>query len=142
MYTLQDQVSLLIHLGDSLRRWLSPGQKDHTPCPDLSHRVDDLLGELLPALVRMTIGFVRPDRQTGVQQEDATVSPGRKQATVLGRWLKRRIVVLQGDVDVLERWRSRDWGPSGETQAMRLIDVMVWILTKDNRLDGVQRSMP
>ena len=51
MYTLKDVMPGLVHLGNPFRRRQSPGQKDDSFSPFLSHDVDDLLGELLPSML-------------------------------------------------------------------------------------------
>jgi hypothetical protein len=50
----------------------------------------------------MRVGFVSADSETGVEQEDATVSPGSEEATVLGWRDEGGIVFGEGFVDIFQ----------------------------------------
>lgn len=49
--------------------------------------------------------------------------------------------MLQSFVDIKQGWRRRRGRPNGEGQSMRLIDSVIWILTKYHYFDCVQGSM-
>ena len=78
MYTLKDAMPGLVHLGHPLRRRQSPGQKNDPFGPLFGHDVDDLLGELFPAMLGMTVGLVCTHRQACVQHQHTTFGPWRK----------------------------------------------------------------
>lgn len=79
--------------------------------------------------------------ETGVEEEDASVSPWGEEAEVVGGWLEGGIVVLEAFVDVFEGgWCGSRWA-DGEAKAVGLIDVVIGILTENNHFDFVERSM-
>ena len=129
MHTLQNTMPLPIDLRHPLPSRQPPRQKHHAPRPDPGNRIDDLLGKFLPSLIRVAIRVVRADRQTRVQQQDAAVGPGRQEAAVFRRGrFEGRVVFGQGEVDVFERWRGRSRRADGETEAVRLVVVVVGVL--------------
>jgi hypothetical protein len=69
-------------------------------CPLLGHEINDLLREFLPAAIRVRVGFVRADSETGIEEEHAAVCPGGQEARVVGRWGEVRIIILETFVDV------------------------------------------
>lgn len=141
MYTLKNAVPGLIHLGHPLRRRHSPSQKDDPFGPLLGDDVDDLLCELLPALVGMAVGKARTHRQACVQHQHAAVCPGRQQAPPLRRWFETRVILFQRNIDILQRRGRLARGPNGEAESVRLAETVVWVLAKDDDLDVLKRCM-
>ena len=68
MHTLQNTMLDPIHLRHPLSRRGSPRQKHDPVRPLLRHDVNHLLRELLPTMIRMTVGLVRSHRQTRIQE--------------------------------------------------------------------------
>lgn len=141
MYTLEDTMQDLIHFGHPLRRRRTPGQKDDPFHPLLGHDVDNPLGELLPATFGMTGGLVCTHGQACVQHQHAAVRPGREQASPVRRWFEARVVLLQRDINVLQRRGRLTRGPHGEAEPMRLADVVVWVLAENYDLDILKRCV-
>lgn len=48
---------------------------------------------------------------------------------------------MDGDVDVLERWRGGRRCSDREAKTVGLIEVMVWVLTDNDCFDGIKRCM-
>jgi hypothetical protein len=141
MHTLQHQVPLPFNPRTPLLRRVPPCHKHDAPCPLLSHSINHLLREALPAFPRMAVRLMGANSQTSIQQQDSAVCPGRQQTAVLGRRLEIRIVLFQGDVDVFEGWWRRCRRAHGETEAVGLVVVVVGILAKDDDFDGVEGSV-
>ena len=128
MHTLQDAMPLPVNLGDSLAGRCTPGQENHAPRPHFRDRIYDLLGELLPAFVRMAVRVMRSNRQTRVQEQYTTVGPRCEEPAVLRRWLEGWIVFRKRDIDILQRRGSRRRGTDGEAEAMSLVEVVIRVL--------------
>ena len=79
---------LLVDLAQPLSSRGAPRQKHNASGPLLSHSIDDLLREPFPPPIGMTIRFVRTNRQTGIQEQNATVGPGSQEPQLIGRWLE------------------------------------------------------
>lgn len=135
MDTLKDAMPGLVHLGHPLRRRQSPGQKDDPFGPLFGHGVDDLLGELLPAMLGMTVGLVCTHCQACVQHQHTTFGPWRKQATLFRWWFEARVIILQRDINVLQGRGRLARGPHREAESMRLADIVVWVLAENDDLD-------
>lgn len=78
MHTLQHTMRRPIHLRHALTRRISPSQKHDPARAHFGHRVDDFLGEFLPPVVGVAVGFARLDRQAGVEHQHPAVGPGGK----------------------------------------------------------------
>lgn len=100
MHTLQHTMHGPIHPGHALPRRVSPRQKHHAAHAHFGHGIDDFLGEFLPAVVGVAVGFGRLDCQAGVEHQHAAVRPGGEQASVLGGRAEGGVVVFQRDVHV------------------------------------------
>lgn len=141
MYTLKNAMPGLVHLGHPFRRRRSPSQKDDPFGPLRGHDIDDLLGELLPAMLGMTIGIARPHRQACVQHQHAVVRPRRKQAAPIGWCLEARVVLLQRDINILQRRGRLARGPHGEAEAVRLAETVIRVLAENDDLDILKRRV-
>lgn len=141
MHAPQYAVLLLVDLRDALARRFAPGQEHDAPRARLGHGVDHLLREPLPSFARVAVGRVRAHGQAGVEEEDATICPRGEKAASVGRGVEGRVVFLQGGVDVLQRWWSGGRRADGETEPVRLVEVVVGILADDDSFDGRKRSM-
>lgn len=89
----------------------------------------------------MTVGFMRADRQTGIQKQHAAIRPRGEESTVAGWRLESRIVVAEGGVDVFERGGCRGGGPDGEAETVGLVVVVVGVLAEDHGFDGGERGV-
>jgi hypothetical protein len=134
MHTLQDEMSFLVDLADSLASWRAPGEKDNTLGSLSSHEINDLLREGFPAPISVRIGLVSTHSQTGIEEEHTTISPWSKQSAPVGRWCEVGIIVGDGFIDILKRRRCNGRWTDGEGEAVCLIDIMVRILTNDDGL--------
>lgn len=94
-----------------------------------------LVGERLPADLGVRAGLVSLHGQNGVEQEHALVAPLLQAATVFGAPLKLGNVVLELDVDVLERRRGWYSFWHAERQTMSLVIIMVRILTNNDHFN-------
>lgn len=141
MHTLQYIMRTLIHPPQPLPRRRSPGKKHHAPRPHFRHGIDNLLGEFLPAVIGVAVGFARFDRQAGVEHQHAAVGPGGEQAAILGRGQERRVVVFKGDVDVFEGWGGAGRWADGESEAVSLVGPVVGVLAYYHGFDGWERGM-
>jgi hypothetical protein len=81
---------------------------------------------------------MRSDSQAGVEHKNTLLRPWRQEAAILWRRRKRWVVILQRDVHVLQARRSGSRRANGEAEAMGLIVVVIWVLTKDYCFHGVQ----
>lgn len=86
----------------------------------------------------MRIGLMSPDSEAGIQHEHTAVRPGCKESSLVGRWLERRIVLLESNVHVLERGGCGSGRSHGEGQSMGLVVVVIGVLADDNNLDVVE----
>ena len=102
MHTLQHQMPTPVDLGTPLLRRTAPCEEHDAPRPLQGDGVDDFLRELFPALLRMAIGFVCADSQTGIEKQDAAVCPGSEKAASFGRFFEGWVIVFERDVHVLE----------------------------------------
>lgn len=132
----------LLHIFHSLLRGTTPCEEYHAPCTHFRHGIDDLLCEKLPTLSRVRVRFVATDGKAGVQHENAMVCPGCEEAAFLGWLLEVGVVLLEGDVDVAERWWGGRRRTHREAQAVSLVGVVIGILTGDDCLDGVEGRVP
>ena len=129
MHALQHAMPDPIHLGHPPSRRGTPRQKHHPVRPLLRHNINHLLCKLLPTVISMTERLVRPRRQTGIQEQYATVCPGGEQASVLGRRFEAAgIFFLEKLVDIHEGWRCRGRRADGEAEAVRLVGPVVGVL--------------
>jgi len=83
----------------------------------------------------MTVRLVRPYRQTGIQQQDATVCPGGEETAFVGRRLEGRVVDREGFVNVCEGRGRVDGRADGEAEAVGLVDVVIGVLAEDYGFD-------
>lgn len=81
------------------------------------------------------------DSQASIQHQDTTLGPGCQKTTLLGRSFKRRIIVLESNIDVGERRGSGRWWSNRKAKAVSLIVIVVWILADNDGLDLVQGSI-
>ena len=142
MHRLEHQMLPRPHALHLRLRTRAPGQKHHPATPHTRDRIHDLLREALPALALVRVGRVRAHGQARIQQQHAAVGPGRQQAGVL-RWRLKGVgeVAAQAGEDVLEaRGRGRR-RPHREAEAVRLVDVVVWVLSEDDAFDGGERRV-
>lgn len=122
-----------VNLHTSFLRRRSPS-KYHDPFTTLFHNyVNHFLRELLPAFVRVTVGLMGSNRKTSIEEQYAAVRPRGKKPTSIRRFFEVWVVFFQGDVYVLEGWRCRDGWADGEAEPVRLIDIVIGILTNDER---------
>lgn len=142
MHTLKHQMFRPINPRASLLRRTPPRQKHDTIPPLAPNNINHLLRKLLPPLARMAVRLVRPHRQARVEKQHAAVGPRRQEAAVVGRGFEVGVVLFQRNVHVLERGRGGGRGADGEAQAVRLVDVMVWVLAENDGLDGRERRVP
>jgi hypothetical protein len=119
----------------------APGQKDNTASALLADQINDLLCKLLPAFTGMRVGLMGAHGKTSIQQQHAAISPGCEQASLVRRRFEGWIFLLQRFVHILEGWRSRSRRSDGEAKAMSLVIIMIWILAKDDGLDGIERRV-
>jgi hypothetical protein len=138
MHTLQHEVLVNWHTNHPLLRRRAPSQDNYAVCPNLRHSVNHFLRKKLPPLALMRVGFALSHRQARVQQQNATISPGRQQAALVRRSLVIRVLFLEGFVDVLEGRRSGVRWTDGEAEAVGLVGAVVGILACDDNFDGVE----
>lgn len=141
MHRLQHTMLLPINFRDALRGGRAPGKEDDAVRAHACHSVNDPLREAFPAAVRVAVGLVRAHRQARVEHQHATLRPGCQQPTAVRGCLKPRVIILQTDVDVLQRGRSRCRWPYREAEPVRLVVVMVGILAENHGLDTVDGSI-
>lgn len=142
MHALQDKMLLTVDTLHATLRRLSPGQEHHALAPHFCHGVNDFLGQLLPALATVRIGFTSTDRQASVQHKHAIVSPGREETAILGWGFEIGIVFLERDVHVLQGWRSGCWWPDREAETVGLVRTVVRILAEDDCFHGGEWCVP
>jgi hypothetical protein len=87
------------------------------------------------------VGLVCSDCEASVQHEDATVCPGSEETSAVRWWLECGIVLLEGDVHVLEGGWRRSWGTNGEGQSVSLVIIVIGILANDDDFDIAEGSM-
>ena len=141
MYALKNAVFTLVQTSHTLLCRSTPCQKDHSMSPLCRYDVNHLLGELLPPLVRVTIGLMCSDSQTSVQEKNASICPRCQEASLLGRRFELGVVFLDCFVDVQQRRRCRSRRPNREAHSMGLINIVIRVLSKDHDLDFVQRTV-
>lgn len=128
MHAFQHMMFTPINRLYPLLRRRSPCKKDDAFCSDLGDRVNDLLRELFPPLVGMAICLMRLNGEASVQHQHSTIRPWSEETAVLGGSYEGRVVLLDGNVHVLERWRSRRGRADREAKTMSLVEVVVGIL--------------
>lgn len=89
-------------------------------------------------MVRMAVRLVCPDGETGIQEQDAAIGPRCEKPAVVGWGRECGVVLLQGDVDILERRGRGRRGADGEAEAVGLVEVVIGVLAEDDGLDGVE----
>ena len=119
----------------------APRHEDDTIAAHLHDCVDDLLRQQLPTLALVRIGLSSTHGQACVQQQDSSIGPWRQETALLRRWLVVWVVLLEGLVDVLKRWRCGRGRADGEGEAVSLIGTVVGILPCDDDLDSVEWSV-
>lgn len=141
MNRLQHAVPFSVDISHALCRGRAPGQKNDAPGTHARDNLQRLLGQALPAFIRMAGGLVGANRQASVEHQDAALGPGGQEATFVGRALEGRVVVLDAGEDV-DEGRGRGRGRAdGEGQTMGLVVVMVRVLTDNDNLDRVEGGM-
>lgn len=141
MDALQHQVLRAVDSSAFLLSRTTPGQKDHTTRSLLGDKIDDLLGEAFPALARMTKGFMSPNGQASVEEQDTAICPRSEESTFVWRCLKCRVILLESDVDVFQRRGRWRWWTNGEAETMGLVVVMIWVLAENDGFDGGEGCM-
>lgn len=99
MYTSEHKV-LRADSRHSLLRRLSPCQEYHTTLL-LVDEIDDLLRKPFPALALVAVGLMCSDREHRIEEQYATVGPGREQTSLVRRLHERWILFLELLVDIL-----------------------------------------
>ena len=138
MHTLQHEMLVNRHTNHPLLRRRAPSQEDYAIGPNLRHSVNHFLRKKLPPLALMRVGLALSHRQTCVEQQNATISPWRQQATLVRRSFVIRVLFLESFVDVLEGRRSGVGWTDGEAEAVGLVGAVVGILACDDNFDGVE----
>ena len=93
---------LLIDPRDPLLCRSSPCQEYHTATPHACYRVNDLLCEALPALIRVAVGLMCSHGKAGVEEQDAAVGPRREEPAILGWRVKAGVLFFEELVDIFE----------------------------------------
>lgn len=88
-------------------------------------------------MIRMAIRLMCSHCKTGVQEQHAAVSPRCQKTAVLGWGCECRVVLLQGNVDILEGSGCGSRRADRETETVGLVEVVIGILTDDDGFDGV-----
>lgn len=72
--------SVVTHIKalESLGGGGAPAQKHDAALARVCNSLEDLRRELLPATPIVAVGFMRTDRQAGIEQENALVGPGHE----------------------------------------------------------------
>lgn len=98
---------------------------------------DHGVGELGPADLGVTHGFVGADGERGVEEKDALLGPVRK-ITMPGNGHTDVLVQLLEDID--EGWGWRNGFLDGEAETVGLAGTMVRVLSQQNDLDLIERG--
>lgn len=141
MHTLQHQMPTPINPRNALLRGAAPSQEHNTSRPLRIHNLNNLLRELLPTLIRMTVCLVRSHGQARIQQQHTVIRPRRQQTAVLRGRAELGIVFLEGFVDVLEGWWSGRGRSDGEAETVGLVYVVVGVLAEDYGFDSGEGCM-
>lgn len=142
MHALQHAVPRFIQFGNPLRRRASPCEEYHAVRPFLRHNINDLLRELLPPLIRMTVGLVRSHRQTRIEKQYATVCPRGEQTSFLRRRFEAvRVFFLEKFIDICKGWGRRGGRADGEAKTVSLVWTMVRILAEDDAFNCIERCV-
>ena len=81
------------------------------------------------------------DCEAGVEEQNATVGPGSKQAGAIGRWRETGIVGGKAFVNVNEGGWCRGWFADRKAEAVSLSVIVIWVLADDNCFHSVERSV-
>lgn len=100
MHGLQHAVLLAVDASNALPGRGSPRQKDHSVGSDPRDEVDGFLSKPLPSFVGVAVRLMRADSESGVQHQDATVSPWCEKTTIVRGRLERRVAFLDTGIDV------------------------------------------
>lgn len=76
--------------------------------------------------------------QAGVEEQDAALSPGGEETTVVGGRREGWVVAREGFVDVFEGGRGGRGRLDGEGEAVGLVVVVVGVLAEDYGFDCVE----
>jgi len=97
------------------------------------------------------IGAVSAYSEACVEKENAAIRPRRqetgKSTVVMMKaipilWLGEiRIILFQTQKYVFQTGRRGRWRTNRKSKAMGLVDVVIWILPKNDNFDPIQRSM-
>ena len=79
--------------------------------------------------------------QAGVEEQDAALSPGGEETTVVGGRREGWVVAREGFVDVFEGGRGGRGRLDGEGEAVGLVVVVVGVLAEDHGFDCVERGV-
>lgn len=137
----ENQVLLRVDLHHALAGRDAPGHEHSAASSAGGDEVNDLLCETFPPPVRMAVGLVGADCQAGVQEQNATVRPGREEAATVGWWDKRGEIVLETGVHVPQGtgcWRG--WS-DGEGESVRLVIIVIRVLAQNDDFDVVEWSV-
>src|SRR6266508_6240720 len=117
---------------------VAPPEHEHQALALAVEHFDNGVRELLPTLVLMASSSPGFHGERCIEQEDALLRPVSKMAVI------RRLdpqIIFQLDENILQAGRNIHSRPHGKTKAVRLIRSMVRILTEDDHLDFVERSV-
>ena len=92
-------------------------------------------------MIRVAIRLVCAYCKTGVQEQHAAIGPRCQETAILGWRREGRVILLQGNVDVLERRGRGGRRADGEAETMRLVQVVIGVLADDDGFDGVEGCM-